>query len=87
MRPMNYAILKLFESGDTMDAEDVMVVLRGEYGKFRAFKKANIVESLMSAEKNFILEQTHYDLDDAGELHIYYKATENGKGMIKSFIK
>jgi methyl coenzyme M reductase beta subunit len=84
---MNYAILKLFENGDEYDAEMVMAKLAGEYAKFRAFKKANVIESLMSAEKNEILEQSRYELDDADELHIYYKATEYGAGLIKQYIK
>lgn len=87
MRPLNYAILKLFESGGIYDAEDVMLLLRDEYAKFRTFKKNNIVESLMSAEKNFLLEQSHFDLDDKGQLHIYYKATDLGHDLIGRFIK
>ena len=87
MRPMNYAILKLFEAGDMYDAEDVMTILKEEYHTFRAFKKVNVVESLMSAEKNFLLEQSHFNLDEEGELHIYYRATDLGKDMIRRFIK
>ena len=86
MKPMNYAILELFESGDTYDAEAVMAQLNDQYASFRMFKKANVIESLMSAEKNDLLEQSHYELDDAGDLHIYYKATEYGKDMIKRYI-
>ncbi|MCL2825813.1 MAG: hypothetical protein FWD72_00230 [Eggerthellaceae bacterium] len=87
MRPMNYAILKVFENGKTFDAEAVMDEIRGEYGGFRAFKKRNVTESLMSAEKNGLLERSNYDLDDKDELHIYYQATEYGVGMIKKYIK
>ena len=87
MRPLNYAILKLFENGDTYDASEVMDILRDEYGRFRMFKKKNIIESLMSAEKNFILEQSYFELDDNKELCIYYTATEYGEGMIKNYIK
>ena len=87
MRPMNYAILKLFESGKTFDAEAVMDELRAQYGDFRSFKKVNIIDSLMSAEKNGLLELTDYELDENSELHIYYTATEYGEGMIKQYIK
>ncbi|MDR0459465.1 MAG: hypothetical protein LBG68_03235 [Coriobacteriales bacterium] len=87
MMPMNYAILKLFEDGQTYDADSVMFALQDNYAGFRAFKKANVVESLMAAEKNDLLEQASYDLDELGELHIYYRATEYGASMIKSYIK
>jgi len=49
--------------------------------------QAGGVVVLVSAEKNDLLDQSHFDLDDSGELHIYYRATEYGAGMIKKYIK
>jgi DNA-binding PadR family transcriptional regulator len=87
MRPLNYAILKLFETGEEYDGQSVMAELKGEYSSFRAFKPAAINESLLSAEKNGLLDAVRYDLDDKQELHVYYKATEYGESMIKQYIK
>ncbi|MCL2151236.1 MAG: hypothetical protein FWH50_03320 [Coriobacteriia bacterium] len=86
MLPLNYAVLKLFENGDEYDADAAMAVLADSYGRFRAFKKSTIIESLMAAEKNEILEQSRYELDELDELHIYYRATEYGSGLIKKYI-
>jgi len=87
MLPLNYAILKLFEDGAEYDVEEVMTKLKDVYGTFRAFKPAGVNESLMSAEQNGLLDAVRYNLDDAGELHVYYKANEYGAGMIKQYIK
>ncbi|MCL1879095.1 MAG: hypothetical protein FWF71_00455 [Actinomycetia bacterium] len=87
MLPMNYAILKLFADGKTYDADKVMVELKPKYANFRAFKKPSIVESLMAAEKNGLLEQASFDLDDLDELHVYYRATDYGKDMINQYIR
>ncbi len=87
MLPLNYAILKLFEHGDEYDVEQVMGKLKNDYGTFRAFKPAGVNESLMSAEKNGLLDATRYELDDKSTLHVYYKANEYGEEMIQKYIK
>jgi DNA-binding PadR family transcriptional regulator len=86
MLPMNYAILKVFESGEVFDASAVMDQLSDQYGDFKPFRLANVIESLMAAEQNEILEKSAYELDEAGELHIYYRATEYGSDLIRRFI-
>ena len=87
MRPLNYAILKLFEDGSEIDVQGVIAQLQKEYGSFRAFKPKSINESLMSAEKNDLLEESNWELDDRKELHVYYKLTEYGKDMVSNYIK
>ena len=87
MRPLNYAILKLFEDGSEIDVQGVISKLETAYSSFSAFKPKAINESLMSAEKNGLLEESNWELDNTGDLHVYYKATEYGVDMIKGYIK
>jgi len=87
MRPLNYAILKLFENGEEIDVQTVMTKLEGDYQSFRAFKVKAVNESLMSAEKNGMLEESKWELDDKDRLHVYYKVTDYGIDMIKGYIK
>ncbi|MCL2808311.1 MAG: hypothetical protein FWD27_09225 [Coriobacteriia bacterium] len=87
MLPLNYAILKLFVSGNELSVQGVIDKLDKDYRSFRAFKPKAINESLMSAEKNGLLEESNWELDDKGELHVYYKATSYGVEMISSYIK
>ena len=87
MRPLNYAILKLYEDGSEIDVQGVITHLEDEYRSFSAFKPKAINESLMSAEKNGLLEESNWELDSDGELHVYYQATPYGLDMIKGYIR
>ncbi|GAB2027664.1 hypothetical protein [Lactovum odontotermitis] len=87
MRPLNYAILKYFTVVDEACADDVIAALKKDYGSFKALKKKAVIEALMTAEANAILEETRFDQDDKGELRVYYRAPEEGKAMINSYIK
>ncbi|MDR2109189.1 MAG: hypothetical protein LBP28_07005 [Coriobacteriales bacterium] len=86
MLPLNYAILELFKTGAEYDTTAVMQRLQGDYGSFKAFNPPAVLESLMSAEKNELLEESRYDLDEQGELHVYYQATDYGREMIARYI-
>lgn len=87
MRPLNYEILKYFTVVDEACADDVIAALKKDYGSFKALKKPAVIEALMTAEANAILEETRFDQDDKGELRVYYRAPEEGKAMINSYIK
>ncbi|MGL4791895.1 MAG: hypothetical protein ACRCW1_10840 [Anaerotignaceae bacterium] len=87
MRPLNYAILKYFTTVKEACAEDVIEALKGEYGNFKGLKKAAVVESIMTGEANGLLEETRYDLDEKGELRVYYHAHKEGAESINSYIK
>jgi len=87
MLPVNYAILKYFTKVDEGSADDVIEALKDKYGKSRLLKKNAVVEALMTAEKNFILEETRFELDENNEIKIYYKAPEDGKATINNYIK
>ena len=86
-RPLFYAILKYYTTVDEACADDVMKALQDDYGSYRTFKKKSIIEALMTAESNAVLEETRFDLDDNGELRVYYHANEDGKKTINSYIK
>ena len=86
MLPFNYAILKLFLNVDEADADTVMATLSDEYHKSRQFKKSAVIEALMTAEANGLLEETRFDLDDQQQLCVYYRATEAGRTMIERYI-
>jgi DNA-binding PadR family transcriptional regulator len=87
MKPLNYAILKHYTKADEACANDVIDALKGEYGHFKSLKKPSVVESLMTAEANGILEETRYDLDEEGRLRVYYRASESGLASINKYIR
>jgi DNA-binding PadR family transcriptional regulator len=87
MKPLNYAILKYFTTVKEASAEDVIEALKGEYGKFKALNKKDVIGALMTAEANCLLEETRFDLNDKGELRVYYRANEDGAATINKYIK
>ena len=87
MKPLNYAILKYFTKVDEACADDVNEALKPEYGNFKMLKKPSVIEALMTAEQNGLIEESRFDMDDNGELRIFYHAHEEGKATINSYIK
>lgn len=87
MVPLNYAILKLFTKVEEACADCVIDALKGQYGHYKAFKKPAIIEALMTAEANGLLEESRFDLDDNNELRVYYRAHEEGAETINRYIK
>lgn len=86
MMPLNYAILKYYTTVEKASADDVIAALSPEYGDFKALRKPKVIEALMTAEKNGFLEEVGYDLDDNGELRVYYHANAESRATIKRYI-
>ena len=86
MLPFNYAILRFVLRHGPSDADAVMAGLADDYRRFRQFRKKAVVEALMTARANGLLEETHFDLDDAGDLRVFYQVTESGRRMITRYI-
>lgn len=86
MKPLNYAILKYFTRVKEACADDVIRELKGEYGSFKALKKNAVVNALMTAEANGLIEETRFELDKNKELKVYYHAHEEGAATINKYI-
>ena len=87
MLPLNYAILKYYTTIEDACANDVIEALKDQYGRFKALSHPAVVEALMTAEKNGLLEETRCELNDADELAVYYRANEESKATINKYIK
>ena len=89
-QPLNYAILLYFTTHTEGDADSVMTELAPEYGSYRMFKRASVIESLMTAKENGILEDVRAELGDrdgdADRLRVCYQLTEYGEDLIKRFL-
>ncbi len=86
MKPLNYAILKHFTTVQEASANDVLAALEGDYKDFKAFNKTAIIDALLTAEANGLIEETRIDLDHNDELAIFYHANADGKAAINSYI-
>lgn len=89
MRPLFFSMLKYFTKEVGMEASraDVQDALRAEYSGFKAFRDKDMDEALMTACSNGLIEEGRYELDDKGNLVIYYRSTEDGIATINNYIK
>lgn len=87
MLPLNYAILKYCTTVSEACANDVIEALKDLYGNFKGLCLLAVTEALMTAEKNGLLEESRYQLDEHGQLVVYYCVSDSGRIMINRFIK
>ncbi|MDP3479490.1 MAG: hypothetical protein Q8R88_06945 [Desulfoprunum sp.] len=86
MKPLNFAILKHFTTVKEACADDVIKALKSEYGSFKALSKNAVIEALMTAEQNGLMQESKYDMDSKGELRVYWRAHEEGAATINKYI-
>ncbi|MFV0449470.1 MAG: hypothetical protein ACK5MF_13595 [Vibrio sp.] len=86
MKPLNFAILKYFTKVDKASTAEVMATLSSEYGAFKAFTKKDILEALLTAEANGLIEGVGSKFDEDNELLLYFRAHEEGKQTINRYI-
>ncbi len=87
MKPLNYAILKYFTTVKEACVDNVMEALKVQYGHFQAFNKKSIINALMTAEANGLLEESRFDLDTHQALRVFYRANVDGAATINKYIK
>lgn len=86
MKPLNYAILKYMTTVGEVSVDDVMEALKGEYSSFKAFNKKAVLSALMTAEVNGLLEETRFDLDQQGQVRVFFRAHAEGAATINKYI-
>ena len=87
MKPINYAILKYVAGVEKASPSQIVDALKSEYGSHRMLREKKVLEALMTAEKNGLLEISDYELDDNGNLVMYVYAHEEGAAAINKYIK
>ncbi len=86
MKPLNYAILKYFTTVEKASTIEVMEALRPVYGNFKAFTNASILNALLTAEANGLLEAVGSEMSESNELLLYFKAHAEGAETINRYI-
>ena len=85
-KPLNYAILLYFTEYEEGDADSIIESLKPDYGRYRAFKRPAVVEALMTAKENGILEEVRTELADGDVLRVWYRLSEYGAGLVERFL-
>lgn len=86
MKPLNFAILKHFTKVNEACAEDVIEALKEEYAGFKALNQPDVLEAIMTAAANGLLEESRFELNSNKELRVYYRAHEEGAATINKYI-
>ena len=85
-KPLNFAILKYMTTVNEACTEDVLCALKDGYSSFRAFNKSDVLNALLTAEANRLLEESRYDLDDEGQVRMFFRAHAEGAATINRYI-
>ncbi|MDO4393528.1 MAG: hypothetical protein Q4C80_03865 [Bacillota bacterium] len=86
MKPLFFAVLKYFAAGNEACRADVQAALAADYSNFKAFKDKAMDLALMTACSNGLIDESRYELDENGNLVIYYKSSQEGIDTINSYI-
>lgn len=86
LMPLYYAIVKQFMDGNEYDASEIVRVLEPNYGGYRLLTRRGVEEALATAKENGLLDESRYDVDDAGDLRVFYRVNEFGREMIDRYI-
>ena len=67
------------------------VQLHGQQDAYRCAEAVSythlVIEALMTAEQNGLIEESRFDLDNNGDLRIFYHTTEESAATINNYIK
>ncbi len=86
MKPLTFAILHYFTTVEKASTFEVITTLSSEYSSFKNFTKENILEALLTAEANGLLESVGSEFSNDGELLLYFRANDDGVKKINSYI-
>jgi len=78
--------LLYFTKHDEGDADSVIEALGPVYGHYRAFKRPAVVEAIMTAKENEILEEVRTELTEGDILSVWYRLSEYGKELVQCFL-
>ena len=87
MMPFTYAILKYMTTVEEASADDVMKAIAKDYSGNKQYKKPNVLEILMAAKENGLLEETRFEFDENREIRVYFRSPEDGAATINGYIK
>ena len=84
--PLNYAILTYFARHEEGNADTVIEELAPEYGKYRAFKRNGVIEALMTAKENGILDEVRAEIAEGDNLRVWYSLSEYGAELVEKYL-
>ena len=86
MKPLNYAVLKYLTTVPEACADDVINALLHEYGRFKALNEKDVLNALMTAKANGLLEESRFEEAPSVGVRVYFRAHAEGAATISRYI-
>ena len=81
--PLYYAIIGQFKDDAEHCAADIVTAaLESDYAGYKLLTNKDVEEALATAKENGILDETRADLDDNGQLRIFYRMAQLFGGVM-----
>ncbi|WP_333646480.1 hypothetical protein [Lacrimispora sp.] len=84
--PARTAVLNYLYGVKNADIAQIMEALKPIYGGERPFNKTCYLDHVMSLEANGLVSLCKYDLDENGELRMYFEISEDGKATVDKYV-
>ncbi|SHH25661.1 hypothetical protein [Desulfosporosinus lacus] len=84
--PLRFRMLHYVSTVKKASPDEIMKALKPEYGTEKQFTKKVFADHLLDMKANHILEDNDVELDDKGELLIYYSINDEGRRLLKKYL-
>lgn len=84
--PLYYAIIEQFKDNAEHCAADIVAALESDYAGYKLLTNKDVEEALATAKENGILDETHAELDDNGQLRVFYRMSVFGGVMVNQYL-
>ena len=65
---------------------DIVTALESDYAGYKLLTNKDVEEALATAKENGILDETRADLDDNGQLRVFYRMSIFGGVMVNQYL-
>lgn len=84
--PLYYAIIGQFKDDAEHCAADIVTALESDYAGYKLLTNKDVEEALATAKENGILDETRAELDDNGQLRVFYRMSVFGGVMVNQYL-
>lgn len=84
--PARMAVLNKLSKMESASVEEMMDVLRADYGKEGQFNYNAYLEHMMALEANGFAYLKEYKSNKEGGISLFYGITEDGKASVEKYI-
>lgn len=84
--PLRFRLLHFFSTVEKANVDQMMEVLRAEYGTESQFKRSKFKDHALSMMANGVIDEAELGITEDGELDVYYCISEEGRRLLKNYL-